>query len=169
LLGAPVAHAGTLIALQLSDLVAQSDLIVVARAESESSRYQQGLIVSDVSLHVITSLKGASKPGSDLVVTHLGGSVGQVGLQVPGAAHFDLGVNVLVFLRRSAQGDLNVTGMSQGVLPIDSSGPTAQVTMGSGDAALMQRDDNGAFRPAPKQVTQRPLDSVMSEIQQLLP
>jgi hypothetical protein len=169
LLAVPAARAGTLIALQLSDLVAQSDLIVVARAQGESSRYERGLIVSDVSLRVVSSLKGASKPGTDLVVTHLGGSIGQVSLQVPGAAHFDLNQSALVFLRRDNQAELHVTGMSQGILPIDDSGAVAQVTMGGGDAALMQRDVNGAFKPAPAAPIRRPLASVMSEVQQLLP
>src|ERR1700742_2568523 len=82
----PQARAATLIALDLPELVRTSDYVVVANALNESSRYSDKLIVTDVELRVITSMKGSAKPGETLVATHLGGAVDRVGLKVPGAA-----------------------------------------------------------------------------------
>src|SRR5689334_4623195 len=107
----PSARAAVLMSLDLPQLVEQSDLVVVGSAQKQSSRYVDKLIVTDVSLAVSMSLKGPAKPGEIVTVTHLGGSVGEVGLQVPGAAAFKLGERVVVFLRRVPSGDLNVTGM----------------------------------------------------------
>lgn len=139
-----LAHASTLIALDLPALVRDSDYVVVANAEHEASRYQDKLIVTDTTLRVITSLKGSAKPGSTLVATHLGGSVDRVGLRVPGAAQFKLGSSAIVFLRRAGE-DLNVTGMSQGVLPISGSGSSAEVLPGGTGATLMQRQADGTL------------------------
>ena len=166
--GASRVTAAVLIALDLPALVSQSDHIVLANAESESSRYADGLIVTDVQLRVIAKLKGPASVGSVLVATHLGGSVDRVGLRVPGAAHFELGRSAIVFLRRAEQStELNVTGMSQGVLPIIGSGGTAQVRLGGREATLMQRDAQGALVPAPKESRRQTLASVMAEIERL--
>jgi hypothetical protein len=164
------AHAATLIALDLAALIKQSDHVVVAHAESETSRYVDGLIVSDVTLRVITSLKGSSQPGAALVATHIGGSVGQVELSVPGAAHFVIGQSAIVFLRRVPNShDLNITGMSQGVMSIVGAGSSAQVSAGGSGATLMQRDANGAFVPMPDTAPQpQSLATVLADIQRLV-
>jgi hypothetical protein len=53
---------------------------VVGNAQKPSARYDDGIIVTDVELRVVTTLKGATKPGETLIVTHLGGAVDRVGL-----------------------------------------------------------------------------------------
>ena len=161
------ASAAVLMALDLRALVKQSDYVVLAKAESQTSRYAQGLIVTDVQLRVVNSLKGSAKVGSMLIATSLGGSVGQVGLRVPGAAQFALGESALVFLRREeASDDLGVTGMSQGVLPIFGAGSSAQVQLGGKQATLMARDASGAYVPAPAP-QRRTLADVLNEIARL--
>jgi hypothetical protein len=160
-----LAHASTLIALDLPTLVRDSDYVVVANAEREASRYQDKLIVTDTTLRVITSLKGSAKPGSTLVATHLGGSVDRIGLRVPGAARFKLGASAIVFLRRSGQ-DLNVTGMSQGVMPIGGSGSSAQVLPGGTGATLMQRGADGSLTEK-NDAAPRALTDVLAEIERL--
>jgi hypothetical protein len=158
-------RAATLIALDLAELVHTSDYVVVANALNESSRYANKLIVTDVELRVITSMKGTAKPGDTLVATHLGGAVDRVGLTVPGAATFKLGQSAIVFLSKAGE-DLNVTGMSQGVMPIVGN----QVQTGGVEpgTTLMQRDAKGALVEAPaKGVERRGLDAVVAEIEQL--
>ena len=161
------AHAATLIALDLAELVHTSDYVVVANALNESSRYANKLIVTDVELRVITSMKGAAKPGETLVATHLGGAVDRIGLTVPGAASFKLGQSAIVFLRKAPGGaDLNVTGMCQGVMPIV--GKEVQTGGVEPGTTLMQRDANGALVEAPAKAVQRQsLSDVIAQIEQL--
>ncbi|MET0384534.1 MAG: hypothetical protein ABW321_01180 [Polyangiales bacterium] len=163
------ARAGTLLALDLPALVAQSDYVVVANAQSEASRHDKGAIVTDVTLKVITSLKGAAKPGDTLIATHLGGAVDRVGLRVPGAAKFKLGQGAVVFLRRAeASKDLNVTGMSQGLMPIVGQGDSATVTPSESDATLMQRDADGKLVEVHRSTQPRLLRELLTEIEQLV-
>jgi hypothetical protein len=165
----PRARAAVLIALTLSDLVGQSDHVVVAHPEAQSSRYADGLIVTDVSLRVVSTLKGPTAIGATLIATHLGGSVNQIGLRVPGAASFAPGRSAIVFLRRApGSNELNVTGMSQGVLPIFGEAAAAQVQLGGDHATLMQRDANGAYVPAPSATPRQALSAVVAEIERLV-
>ena len=104
-------------------------------------------------------------------MTHASQTARPVGLSVPGAAHFKLGQSAIVFLRR-AQGshELNVTGMSQGVMPISGTGDAAQIEPSPGGATLMQRDANGAFveAPAKTQTTRPKLSATITEIERLV-
>jgi len=165
----PRARAAVLVALTLSDLVSQSDHVVVAHPETQSSRYADGLIVTDVTLRVISTLKGPTPIGATLIATHLGGSVNQIGLRVPGAASFAPGRSAIVFLRRAqASDELNVTGMSQGVMPIFGETGQAQVQTGGDHATLMQRDANGAYVPASGAASRQALSAVVAEIERLV-
>lgn len=161
------AHAAVLMALDLPALVEQSDLVVVANAQKQSSRYVDKLIVTDVTLKVITKLKGVTKPGELVTVTHLGGAVGDIGLTVPGAASFKLGESAVVFLRRVPSGEWNVTGMSQGVLLISGQGAEQRVTPGGSDSALMQRDTEGHLVER-KAAAPRGLADLLAEIERLV-
>jgi len=166
----PSARAAVLMALELRQLVEQSDYVVVAKAVDESSRYDDSLIVTDVTLEVVTSLKGAVKPGSSLTATHLGGAVGDIGLHVPGAATFTLGQSSVVFLRHAkGRAALNVTGMSQGVMPVVGTGSGATVETAGSGATLMKRDAQGALVEMPTQpVRTRVLADLLAEIDQLV-
>jgi hypothetical protein len=164
LLTAAPSQAAVLIALDLPELVEESDLIVVASATKQSSRYVNKLIVTDVSLAVSATLKGTTKPGEPVVVTHLGGAVGDVGLSVPGAASFKLGEKVVVFLRRVPSGEWNVTGMSQGIMKISGQ----EVMPSAAGAELMQRDQEGRLVELKKPTAPRPLPDLLSEIERLV-
>jgi hypothetical protein len=167
---APATHAAVVMALDLPALVEQSELVIVAAAQKQSSRYVNKLIVTDVTLQVIDKLKGNTQPGETVVVTHLGGSVGDIGLSVPGAASFKLGQSAVVFLKRarSGSGDWNVTGMSQGVLPITGQGAAQNVMPGGDGAALMARDGEGRLVERHTPAAPRMLTDVVSEIRQLI-
>jgi hypothetical protein len=168
-------QAATLLALSLPELVSASDQVVVARAVAQSSRYREGgdrVIVTDVELRVVESLKGSAKPGATLVVTHLGGAVGNLGLNVPGEARFPQDRSVIVFLERSPKSsdlhELHVVGMSQGVLPIVGDGQSAQVLPANGDGQLLSRDSEGKLRPGKQALTApRPLRDLIAEIRRL--
>lgn len=156
------AQAAVLVAMDLPELVSQSDLIVVGSATKQSSRYVNKLIVTDVTLAVSSTLKGSAK--DSVVVTHLGGSVGEVGLNVPGAAAFKLGENVVVFLRRVPSGDWNVVGMSQGSMKISGE----EVLPGGVGAELMERDPEGRLRELKTPAAPRALPDLLGEIRRLV-
>jgi hypothetical protein len=164
------ASAATLLAADLAQLVKMSDYVVLAKAESRASRKQEssGLIVTDVRLRVQIGLKGATKPGEALTATLLGGTIGDVGLHVPGEASIPDDRSAIVFLRRTSTGELNVSGMSQGVMSITGQGKTAMVMPAAPDARLVQPDDDGALQSAPEAVLNpQPLATLLAQIRQL--
>lgn len=164
------ASAATLLAADLAQLVRMSDYVVLAKAESRASRKQasSGLIVTDVKLRIQIGLKGSAKPGDALTATLLGGSIGEVGLHVPGEAHIPSDRGVIVFLRRASNGELNVSGMSQGVMSIAGQGNSAVVMPAAPDAALVQPDDTGKLQSAPEALpSPQPLGAVLQQIREL--
>lgn len=164
------ASAATLLAADLPQLVRMSDYVVLAKAESRRSRKQEssGLIVTDVRLRVQIGLKGATKPDEVLTATLLGGTIGDVGLRVPGEASIPDDRGAIVFLRRASNGELNVSGMSQGVLSIAGQGKSAMVMPAAPDATLVQPNDDGTLQPAPEAVlTPQPLATLLAEIRRL--
>jgi len=181
LLGAALAFAGatasepvraaTLLAVDLAQLVKMSDYVVLAKAESRTSRKQQssGMIVTDVRLRVQSALKGATKQGESITATLLGGTIGDVGLHVSGEANIPDGRGVIVFLRRAGNGELNVSGMGQGVLSIAGQGGSAMVMPAAPDAALVQADPQGKLQPSEPQALPgpQPLAAVLAEIRRL--
>lgn len=113
------ASASSAIALSLDDLVAKSDLVVVATAASASSKWEDGKIVTYTTLTVETSVAGKSKAGDAIVVRTLGGVVDKIGQKVFGEATLPVGSRNMLFLRPLASGSArSVTGMEQGVFPI---------------------------------------------------
>jgi hypothetical protein len=164
------ASAATLLAADLAQLVKMSDYVVLAKAESRACRKQEssGLIVTDVKLRVLTGLKGGSKPGEALTATLLGGSIGEVGLHVPGEASIPEDRSAIVFLRKTTGGELNVSGMSQGVLSIAGQGSAAMVMPAAPDAALVEPNDQGKLQSAPQALlSPQPLATVLAQIRQL--
>lgn len=172
-LDASPARAATVLALSLPELVREADEIVIARAVAQSSRYratEPHMIVTDVELRVVDSLKGKARAGQSLVATHLGGAVGKLGLRVPGEASFPSDRSVIVFLEKNAKlGELNVVGMSQGVLPIVGEGASAEVLPAGGDTRLMRRDEEGRLREGTEALTApRTLRELVAEIRRLV-
>ena len=162
--------AATLIALDLPELVRSSEHVVIARAGTRTSRKaaDTGLYVTDVKLKIVASFKGGSKPGATLVATLLGGTIGEIGLHVPGEAVLPSDRSAIVFLRRAKAGELNVTGMSQGVMPISGEGAAATVIPGGAGAELVQAGEDGKLREAPDALMRpRALSDVLGEIRRL--
>ncbi|MDH5672213.1 MAG: hypothetical protein OEZ06_08695 [Myxococcales bacterium] len=165
------AQASVVQALDLAELVKRSDLIVVATARERSSRqqYRRRTIVTDVSLEVHESLRGGAAVGSTLVVTRLGGRIGDLAMQVPGEATFSLGERALVFLRLNpSTGELNCVGMSQGVMPIAMEQAEPMVIPGGQGAALMHIEDDRLVSAGPALAQPLPLSTLRGQISALI-
>lgn len=168
-LAAPAVRASVVLALDLAQLVAHADHVVVVTAVSESARWSRTgrQIVTDVELRVEQTLKGPTRVGQVLVATRLGGTLGDVALQVPGEARLAAGQRALVFLEAS-DGELRFVGMSQGVLALAGSGAQTMALPGGGGMALVERAEDGTLvAGAPALARGRRLDELAAEIRRL--
>lgn len=167
--GSPAA-ASVMEALELPELVGAADEIVLARVTARSSRWEGKRIVTDVTLDASHGLKGRTRAGESLTVTHLGGSVGDVGMRVEGMPRFQRDERALVFARRAARARRLVpVGLSQGVLRVRR-GPTGdEVLPGGQGARLVRRGPRGRLLAAPGALLHpRPLAEVLDEVQRLV-
>lgn len=111
------AAAATVRRLELPDLVRLADLIVLATVQATEATRRGNRIVTRATLTPETTLKGA--PPDPLVVEVPGGVIGGIGQKVPGAARFEPGEQVIVFLDATdTPGQLAVVGMAQGKLRV---------------------------------------------------
>ena len=120
-LDAGPAHASILMALELPDLVRQSEHIAVVEVESIKAAWDERheRIYSTIELKVIESWKGqADAPTPQrLTIVQPGGTVGDISMTVTGLGSFSPGERSLVFLRGPAV-RAQVVGMTQGKRPM---------------------------------------------------
>jgi hypothetical protein len=164
------ARAAVVLKLDLPELVLRAEHIVVAVAGEEISRFTpDGRIVTDVTLKVTETLKGDLRAGQDIVVTRLGGEVGEIGMLVEGEPRFRRGRPAVLFLRElSASGKLQVVGMSQGVFQVEERDGRMYQIPGS-DLALVHRSADGEMVEDPRPAVEPgPLDDLLSEIRRLV-
>ncbi|MCC7538127.1 MAG: hypothetical protein IT379_18010 [Deltaproteobacteria bacterium] len=164
-IGAPrPASASVVLALDLDELVAQSDEIVVAEVLSQSASWVGRRIETDVRLRVDETVFGSSRRGNVIVVRRIGGNVGEIGMRVEGEPTFVVGQRTLLFLRR-AYGILRVVGMSQGAMRIEPGTPPI-VHPGGAGLALVRRSATGAMEDVdPASLPQsRPLAEMLDDV-----
>lgn len=114
LLGIGMAGATTLLKMNFSDLAREADSVVVGTVTNVQGEWDPSLnfIHSNVTLAVERSFHGNAS--SEIVLRTPGGFVGGIGQQVDGAATFEPGERVLVFLTTWEDGTLKVLGYAQG-------------------------------------------------------
>jgi hypothetical protein len=85
-----------------ADFISQADAIAIVTIQSSHSYYgDDGLIYTDYDAVVEKPLKAAPAPGSTIVITERGGSVGHLALAVSSEPTFYLGERTLMMLRRT--------------------------------------------------------------------
>jgi hypothetical protein len=159
------------IQLDLEQLVAQADLIVVASGVDKSARWDRyGRIVSDVTIKIEDSLKGPLSKGQTTIVTTLGGTIGELTMTVPGEADIAIGQPALFFLREaSASQELYVVGMSQGLFSIDQrSGQRLVLPAETGDSLYRPVGPNGSESTKSAIAQPTAIDDVLYRIRQLV-
>jgi hypothetical protein len=107
----PVAMATVMRAMDLSELTASADQIVVGDVVSTESSWDTGHrnIYSTIDINVQESWKGATPGDGRIRIRQLGGTVGDIEMTVYGMAQFTPGERALLFLRQA-----RVVGMGQG-------------------------------------------------------
>lgn len=146
------AHATISQALSLDELVDQADHVVLATCvDARASRDGRRRIVTDFTLRVEESMKGDAASGASLTLRRLGGAIGDLGMQIAGEPHLEVGRRYLVFLRTLSDGrTLRPVGMSQGVMPVHEDATGELTVQPGGDGmALVQRAAGGQLVPAP--------------------
>lgn len=157
-------------ALDLAALVHASDAIVVAKATGKRAYWDDGQIFTDVTLQVEQALEGRRGPGETLVVSHLGGEVGRIGMRVEGMPRFEIGKRALVFAKHGrVRSGLWPVGMAQGVLPVRRRDGRDMVLPGGRGMVLVQRGGGGKLLTAPGALLgPRPLSEVLLEVRALV-
>jgi hypothetical protein len=159
-------------AMSLRDLVTSADHIVVATVIAQDAHYDDlDRIVTDSTVRVEDTLYGVRS--ETLVVRHIGGAVGDLGLTVAGEQGYPEGARMLLFLRTFDSGDAGIVmrpvGMSQGEMPI-LSGDAGEVVMpGGAGVSVVTRAPNGQLVPAPAAIT-APMgrDELLAQVRDLV-
>jgi hypothetical protein len=114
LLGVGLAGATTLLKMDFDDLARDADYIVVGTVESVTGERDEGarFIHSNVYLSVERSYRGNAP--AQIVIRTPGGEIGGVAMRADGAASFEVGEKVLVFLTTWEDGTAKVLGYAQG-------------------------------------------------------
>ena len=136
-MGPAVGHATTVRALSLRDLTQKADLIVVGRPVSQESFWQFTHIQTLVRVIVDEVWMGPSDAPHEVDVLTYGGTVGDLGQYVDGAAKFYTGRTMVLHLRKSTYqtGEYTTLGMAQGAWLVDAS----QSASGVGDDSSVTR------------------------------
>jgi hypothetical protein len=123
-------EATTAVRLSLEDLTAVSSAVVHGTVVDTQSRWNEtrSLIVTDVRIRVADMVKGS--PAGEITVTQLGGEVGKLKTEVPGAADFRAGEETVLFLAEDGRGGgLVVAGLSQGRFDVTQDARTGRKTL----------------------------------------
>lgn len=133
LLVATTAAGTTMLAMSVDELAQKSDMVVVGRVISTEPRESEdGKRISTlVTLRVDQAWKG--RPTEEVRILALGGTLEGISQVVMGAARFEDGEEVVVFLRslRTAEPLTEVVGMAQGKLSVDRDADGVQVAVPS--------------------------------------
>jgi hypothetical protein len=111
----------------VESLTASADAVVHGRVVGQSSGWAPGggQIVTTVVLRRIEAWKGA--PSEELSVLVPGGAAGDLVQTVPGAAAFQDGEEVVVFLRQRAAGAYGIERMALGKFSVPAASPRRAV------------------------------------------
>jgi len=164
------AGATIMLKMELRDLVGRADQIFVGKVVKVESRGGENgrQIVTDTTFRVEQGVRGVSA-GGEVVVRHLGGVVGGIGMKISGTPSFRVGDQALLFTDRR-KNHRYVTGMNQGAFSIarDAAGQ-AMVRTDLSDLALARKNAQGGLemikksRPAPER-----LDSFVRRIKETI-
>jgi len=155
-------------ALSMRQLVENADVIVVATVIEQQAHYDDlDRIVTDSTVRIEDTLYGPTS--ETLVVRHIGGVVGELGLTVAGEAAYPDGARMLLFLRPFDSGDVGIVmrpvGMSQGEMPIVGE----MVLPGAAGVTVVARTTSGQLLPAPAALmTPMHRDELLAQVRDLV-
>jgi hypothetical protein len=161
----PIARASLTPAMDLGEMTAKAEQIVVADVATAESQWDKDhrTIFTTVELRVQESWKGDPPGDGKIVLRQPGGSVGEIEVTVVGMPTFSPGERALLFLHKAS-----VLGMGQGKRPLRWD-PTGKRWLASpaDTSAAVQIDRRGQVRAA-RQSEPETLDSLRARVRALL-
>ena len=124
LIAGTTAFAASVRLLSLSHLVNDSSLIIVAKTLNSTSYWSEHRIYTDFELEPIELWKGQLPPAGKLNLTLLGGIVGELGQYVPSTPKIESNTTYLFYLQPDLKSRWRITGLYQGIAPVDLYSPT---------------------------------------------
>lgn len=161
----PHAQASLTRAMDLSELTASAENVVVADVAKVTSQWDEAHrnIVTTIEISVRESWKGTPPADGRLVVRQPGGTVGDIEMTVLGMPRFSVGEHAVLFLERST-----VVGMGQGKRPLRWDGLKKQWLVESANAAEAVHLDRQAKIRAQVSTPPETLDSMRAKVRALL-
>ncbi len=159
-------------ALSLRELTRDADRIVVGTVIEQDAHYDDlDRIVTDATIRVEDTLYGPSE--STIVVRHIGGVVGGLGLRVAGEEPYSTGSRMLLFLRTFDSGDVGPVfrpvGMSQGEMPVVDADAGEMILPGGAGVTIVERTPGGRLLPgAPALASPVPRDELLARVRDLV-
>lgn len=161
LLVAVPAAATVLHAWSLEERIARADNVVAGKVVGvETRRTDDGMIFTESTIAVTRTLYGPTR--SSVVVSQLGGTIGEDTLSIAGTVLFTVGDEVMVIIKRDAAGREQLVGMSQGAFFV--TGRTARQNI---DVPLM-RDGRLEAPPGVQTLDVDRIRSAASEVRRTL-
>lgn len=153
LITASSAHGSIVQALDLSELVAQSDRIVVGRVVlAEVFQRGDGSITTWYRVEVERELRSDAPTRDEepeVIVQVLGGQIGELGMRVEGEPRFSVGERAVIFMREGNQLAFRPVGMAQGVMRIRMDEGAETVFQSREGLLLVRRGPDGLLRRSP--------------------
>lgn len=140
-------------ALSLSELVAQSDRIVVGRVVlAEAFQRHDGTIATWYRIEVERELR-TDAPTRDeepeVIVQVMGGVIGDLGMRVEGEPSFSEGERAVIFMKEGSQLAFRPVGMAQGVMRIRLEDGDESVVQSREGLLLVRRGTDGQLKQSP--------------------
>jgi len=132
-------------ALELQELVAHADRIVLGRVLfSESFRRPDGQLGTWHRIAVERELRGSVPDEQEVIVETLGGQIGDIAMRIEGEPSFTVGERVLVFMRDGGPYTaFRPVGMGQGVMRVRTEQGVETVRQSREGMMLMRRNAQG--------------------------
>lgn len=113
-----IAGATVMVPVTVEEMTKEAGLVARAKVLAKSAEWDQDhkRIYTHTTLEVVDAVLGKAPEGGKILVRSLGGERDGVGMRVAGTPSFELGEEVLLFLRadRIVPGAFRVIGMAQG-------------------------------------------------------
>ncbi|MGB5809993.1 MAG: hypothetical protein WBG86_05645, partial [Polyangiales bacterium] len=156
-------------ALDLEELVAQSDRIVIGRVVfSESFQRRSGAITTWYRIEVERDLREGALPDSaerEVIVQVMGGRIGNLGMRVEGEPSFTEGERALIFIRDGGGLVFRPVGMAQGVMRIRSDNGNETVQQSREGMMLVRRNSTGRLEASEGALPRKErLDTVIERV-----
>jgi len=171
ILFASSADASIVQGLELEELVAHADRIVLGRVLfSESFERPDGQFGTWYRIEVQREIRGSAPDESEVIVETLGGQVGNLAMRVEGEPSFTVGERVLVFIRDGGPYTaFRPVGMGQGVMRVRMEQGVETVVQNREGLMLMRRNAQGRLERSLGALPKKErLDTLLSRLRDLV-